>query len=41
MNIENLPTQLTNQGLAALVMLLRFHGVGVDPEQVRHQLGTA
>jgi len=28
-------------GLAALVMLLRFHGVGADPNQVRHQCGTA
>jgi subfamily B ATP-binding cassette protein HlyB/CyaB len=28
------------QGLTALVMLLRFHGVGVDPAQIRHQLGT-
>jgi ATP-binding cassette, subfamily B, bacterial HlyB/CyaB len=28
-------------GLTALVMLLRFHGVGADPAQVRHQCGTA
>jgi ATP-binding cassette, subfamily B, bacterial HlyB/CyaB len=27
-------------GLAALVMLLRFHGVGADPTQIRHQCGT-
>jgi len=26
-------------GLAALVVLLRFHGVGADPEQIRHQFG--
>jgi ATP-binding cassette, subfamily B, bacterial HlyB/CyaB len=26
-------------GLAALVMLLRFHGVGADPEQIRHRFG--
>ena len=26
-------------GLTALVMLLRFHGVGADPEQLRHRLG--
>ena len=26
-------------GLAALVLLLRFHGVGADPEQIRHQFG--
>jgi ATP-binding cassette, subfamily B, bacterial HlyB/CyaB len=28
-------------GLTALVMLLRFHGVGADPAQIRHQSGTA
>jgi subfamily B ATP-binding cassette protein HlyB/CyaB len=28
-------------GLTALVMLLRFHGVGADPAQIRHQAGTA
>ena len=27
-------------GLTALVMLLRFHGVGADPAQIRHQAGT-
>src|ERR1043165_7936407 len=27
-------------GLSALVMLLRLRGVGVDPAQLRHQLGT-
>jgi len=26
-------------GLAALVLLLRFHGVGGDPEQIRHRFG--
>jgi ATP-binding cassette, subfamily B, bacterial HlyB/CyaB len=26
-------------GLAALVMLLRFRGLAVDPEQIRHQFG--
>src|SRR5262245_7211851 len=25
-------------GLTALVMVLRFHGIAVDPAQVRHQL---
>src|SRR5437763_16771659 len=29
-----------NQGLAALVMLLRFQGVSIDAAQVRHQFGT-
>jgi len=28
-------------GLAALVMLLRFHGIAANPEQIRHQLGMA
>jgi ATP-binding cassette, subfamily B, bacterial HlyB/CyaB len=28
-------------GLTALVMLLRLHGVGADPAQIRHQCGTA
>ena len=28
-------------GLAALVMLLRFHGIGADPEQIRHSSGKA
>jgi ATP-binding cassette, subfamily B, bacterial HlyB/CyaB len=28
-------------GLTALVMLLRFHGAGADPAQIRHQCGTA
>lgn len=27
-------------GLTALMMLLRFHGVGVDPEQICHRLGS-
>ena len=27
-------------GLTALVMLLRFHGVGADPAQIRHHSGT-
>jgi ATP-binding cassette, subfamily B, bacterial HlyB/CyaB len=28
-------------GLAALALLLRFHGIGVDPEQIRHHFGAA
>jgi subfamily B ATP-binding cassette protein HlyB/CyaB len=28
-------------GLTALVMLLRFHGVGADPSQIRHHCGTS
>ena len=27
-------------GLGALVALLRFHGVGADPEQIRHRFGA-
>ena len=27
-------------GLAALVLLMRFHGVGADPEQIRHRFGN-
>ena len=26
--------------LAALVMMLRFHGVGAEPEQIRHRIGA-
>jgi subfamily B ATP-binding cassette protein HlyB/CyaB len=26
-------------GLAVLVMLLRFHGLSADPEQIRHRFG--
>jgi ATP-binding cassette, subfamily B, bacterial HlyB/CyaB len=32
-------SSIPDPGLAALVMLLRFQGVGVNPEQVRHQFG--
>ena len=28
-------------GLEALVLLLRFNGIAVDPEQIRHQFGGA
>ena len=28
-------------GLAALVLLLQFHGIGADPEQIRHYFGAA
>jgi ATP-binding cassette, subfamily B, bacterial HlyB/CyaB len=39
MNVENPNLRPADPGLTALVMLLRFHGVGVDPEQLRHRLG--
>src|SRR5438045_3738645 len=29
-----------DQGLLALVMILRYHGVGADPEQIRHQFAA-
>jgi ATP-binding cassette, subfamily B, bacterial HlyB/CyaB len=28
-----------SSGLAALVLLLRFHGIGADPAQIRHRFG--
>lgn len=31
---------IPDQGLIALVMMLRFHGIAVDPERIRHQFGT-
>jgi subfamily B ATP-binding cassette protein HlyB/CyaB len=37
---ENPGTGAVDQGLAALVALLRFHGVGADPEQIRHRFGA-
>src|SRR5713101_2034301 len=30
----------SDQGLAALVALLRFHGLGADPRQIRHSYGA-
>ncbi|WP_314946301.1 type I secretion system permease/ATPase [Bradyrhizobium cosmicum] len=30
---------IPDQGLIALVMMLRFNGVAVDPERIRHQFG--
>src|SRR5689334_9898539 len=31
----------TDPGLIVLVALLRFQGIGADPEQVRHRMGMA
>ncbi len=39
MNAEDPNLRSVDGGLTALVMLLRFHGVGADPEQLRHRLG--
>ena len=37
------PGQLpvADQGLAALVVLLRLNGIGADPEEIRHRFGGA
>src|SRR5947208_457063 len=37
---ENENASAPDQGLLALVMMLRFHGVGADPEQIRHQFAA-
>jgi subfamily B ATP-binding cassette protein HlyB/CyaB len=39
--VEAGPTQAADSGLAALVMLLRWHGTSAEPEQIRHRCGTA
>ena len=39
MSVESENQTPGQSGLAALVMLLRFHGVGADPEQIRHRFG--
>jgi len=33
--------KIADPGLAALAILLRFHGIAADPDQIRHQLGSA
>jgi subfamily B ATP-binding cassette protein HlyB/CyaB len=33
-------TESDDPGLYALVMLLRFNGIGADPEQIRHRIGV-
>jgi ATP-binding cassette, subfamily B, bacterial HlyB/CyaB len=40
MSIEAGNTNLADPGLCALMLLLRFHGVDADPEQVRHRFGA-
>src|SRR5579862_4349011 len=32
---------IEDTGLASLVLLIRFHGIAVDAEQLRHRLGGA
>jgi subfamily B ATP-binding cassette protein HlyB/CyaB len=41
MSVEGDKPGAADQGLAALVALLRYHGLGADPEQIRHNFGTA
>ena len=38
--VDQHPTT-ADPGLIALVMLLQFHGIGADPQQIRHQFATA
>src|SRR5438105_9664803 len=40
MTAENENSGTPDPGLAALVVLLRFHGIGADPEQIRHRFGA-
>ena len=35
------PDQANDPGLASLVVMLRFLGIGADPQQIRHQFGSA
>src|SRR5215831_16917096 len=39
MSTETGNVHSADPGLLALVMLLRFYGVGADPEQIRHRFG--
>ena len=32
---------ISDHGLIALIMMLRFHGIAIDPERIRHQFGTS
>src|SRR5207249_10860152 len=40
MTAENENSGSPDLGLGALVALLRFHGIGADPEQIRHRFGA-
>jgi len=40
MTIDSDNAGAPDQGLLALVALLRFHGVGADPDQIRHRFAT-
>jgi ATP-binding cassette, subfamily B, bacterial HlyB/CyaB len=41
MMAETANQSLTDPGLTTLVTLLRFNGIGADPGQIRHRLGSA
>jgi subfamily B ATP-binding cassette protein HlyB/CyaB len=41
MPLELAPAEAAADGAAALVLLLRFHGVAADPVQIRHRFGGA
>jgi subfamily B ATP-binding cassette protein HlyB/CyaB len=41
MPLELAPAEAAADGAAALVLLLRFHGVAADPAQIRHRFGGA
>ena len=41
MSIATDQTAPVESGLAALALLLQFHGIGADPEQIRHRFGDA
>jgi subfamily B ATP-binding cassette protein HlyB/CyaB len=41
MAIENANEQIDDPGLDCLVALLRFHGIGADAMQIKHQFGPA
>jgi ATP-binding cassette, subfamily B, bacterial HlyB/CyaB len=38
-SLEADPAESHDSGLVALTSLLRFHGIGVDPQQLRHHFG--
>ena len=41
MSVASNSSAPAESGPAALVLLLRFHGIGADPEQIRHRFGDA
>ena len=41
MSSESAKASAPDPGLLALVMLVRLHGLGADPEQIRHGFGAS